>query len=85
MFHRNFFSLKRFNQNFLLREAQIAVQLSHPHLLPHYGIIRIDDRIGAVTPYMKLGNLASYTASFPGLDNVHLVSLLQEMRALPLQ
>lgn len=74
--------LRRTNQAFILREAQIAARLSHPHLLPHYGVIHIDDRIGAVTPYMKLGNLMSYITSFPNLDTLHLVGLFREMPTL---
>ncbi|KAH7927220.1 kinase-like protein [Leucogyrophana mollusca] len=53
------------------REAIIWSRLSHPNLLPFYGIFYLDDehsRISLISPWMEHGHIGEYLERFPGTD-----------------
>jgi hypothetical protein len=58
-------------------EAVTWRQLSHPNVLPFYGIHHLDDnpsRVSLVSPWMGNGRVTQFLKSFPTTDRVHLVS-----------
>ncbi|KAH7927211.1 kinase-like protein, partial [Leucogyrophana mollusca] len=53
------------------REAIIWSRLSHPNLLPFYGIFYLDDersRISLISPWMEHGHVGEYLERFPRTD-----------------
>ncbi|KAH7907368.1 kinase-like domain-containing protein [Hygrophoropsis aurantiaca] len=53
------------------REAIIWSQLSHPNLLPFYGIFYVDEeksRIALVSPWMEHGDLSQYLKNVPNAN-----------------
>ncbi|KAJ6526937.1 hypothetical protein DFH09DRAFT_1187168 [Mycena vulgaris] len=59
------------------REALIWRQLSHPNLLPFFGVYYLEDtkcRLGLVSPWMENGNIARYLKDNPaGINRLTLV------------
>lgn len=58
------------------REALIWRQLSHPNLLPFYGLYYLDSRLCLVSPWMENGHLLEFLRNAP-LDTNRL-SLVSE-------
>ncbi|KAG6834581.1 hypothetical protein H0H93_008772 [Arthromyces matolae] len=52
------------------REASIWAQLSHPNVLPFYGISRLNRRIAFITHWATNGNLKDYLEGTPEADRV---------------
>lgn len=51
--------------------------LSHPNILPFYGIYRMGDmygRLALISPWMGQGNLREYLENEPDVDRILLVS-----------
>ncbi|KAJ7779202.1 hypothetical protein B0H16DRAFT_808645 [Mycena metata] len=65
-------ALKDFSQ-----EALIWRQLSHPNLLPFYGLYYLEDRLCLVSPWMEHGNIMDFLAKKP--PNIHRVSLILDV------
>ncbi|KAF8211578.1 kinase-like domain-containing protein, partial [Mycena galopus ATCC 62051] len=62
-------SLKKFG-----REAIIWRQLSHPNLLPFFGLYMLDDRLSLVSPWMDNGDLKRFLSNPPpDIDRVSLI------------
>ncbi|KAJ6587863.1 kinase-like domain-containing protein [Mycena capillaripes] len=62
-------SLKKFG-----REALIWRQLSHPNLLPFFGLYMLDDRLCLISPWMDNGDLKHFLSnSSSGIDRVSLI------------
>ncbi|KAJ7741672.1 kinase-like domain-containing protein [Mycena metata] len=62
-------SLKKFG-----REALIWRQLSHPNLLPFFGLYTLDSRLCLISPWMDNGDLKSFLGRAPpGIDHLSLV------------
>lgn len=58
-------------------EAVIWRQLSHPNVLPFYGVFHLeDDRLCLVSPWMNNGNVVHFLESAPETKCVPLVSIL---------
>ncbi|KAJ7920371.1 kinase-like domain-containing protein, partial [Mycena leptocephala] len=55
------------------REAIIWRQLSHPNLLPFFGLYYLDERICLVSPWMSSGNIREFLNSAPYTDRVSLM------------
>jgi serine/threonine protein kinase len=58
-------------------EAVTWRQLSHPNLLPFYGIHHLNDnpsRLCLISPWMGNGRVTQFLKRFPTTDRVHLVS-----------
>ncbi|KAJ7176798.1 kinase-like domain-containing protein [Mycena filopes] len=64
------------------REALIWRQLSHPNLLPFYGLYYFEDRLCLVSPWMEHGNILEFLRKDP--PNINRVSLILDV-ALGLQ
>lgn len=61
------------------REAVVWRQLSHPNLLPFYGVFYLgdrNDRLCLVSPCMKNGNIIEFLQQNPGAERLPLVSLV---------
>ena len=59
------------------REAIVWSQLTHPNVLPFYGIYHLGDasgRIGLVSPWMGNGNLPEYLKTHPESRRLPFVS-----------
>lgn len=60
----------------LSHEALLWGQLSHPNILPFYGI-HINEvrrsRFGLVSPWMENGNVVNYVKQNPGVPRIPLV------------
>lgn len=59
------------------REAILWGHLSHPNILPFYGVYYLDDeyrRICLVSPWMENGNINEYLRTFPFAPRYLLVS-----------
>ncbi|KAJ6495962.1 hypothetical protein DFH09DRAFT_945965, partial [Mycena vulgaris] len=57
------------------REALIWRQLSHPNLLPFFGLYYIDTRLCLVSPWMENGHLVEFLRRAPEVDRLSLVSV----------
>ncbi|KAJ6571609.1 kinase-like domain-containing protein [Mycena capillaripes] len=56
------------------REALIWRQLSHPNLLPFFGMFYLDKRLCLVAPWMENGNIVQFIAKFPSeIDRISLI------------
>ncbi|KAF8211566.1 kinase-like domain-containing protein [Mycena galopus ATCC 62051] len=56
------------------REALIWRQLSHPNLLPFFGLYMLDSRLCLVSPWMDNGDLKHFLSKAPsGVDRVSLI------------
>lgn len=55
------------------REAILWGQLSHPNLLPFFGLYRFRSRMCIVSPWMENGPIPSYLENTPRVDRVLLV------------
>ncbi|KAJ7447905.1 kinase-like domain-containing protein [Mycena galericulata] len=56
------------------REALIWRQLSHPNLLPFFGMYTLDNRLCIVSPWMEYGHLQQFLRNAsPGIDRVSLI------------
>ncbi|KAF8211584.1 kinase-like domain-containing protein, partial [Mycena galopus ATCC 62051] len=56
------------------REALIWRQLSHPNLLPFFGLYMLDSRLCLVSPWMDNGDLKHFLSNAPsGVDRVSLI------------
>lgn len=65
------------------REAVVWGQLSHPNLLPFYGIFNLTDtrsRICLVSPWMVNGNVNDFLRRNPDADRQQLVSSLPQLQ-----
>ncbi|KAF8211573.1 kinase-like domain-containing protein [Mycena galopus ATCC 62051] len=63
-------SLKKFG-----REALIWRQLSHPNLLPFFGLYMLDDRLSLVSPWMDNGDLKHFLSNPPpDIDRISLIA-----------
>ncbi|KAJ7926346.1 kinase-like domain-containing protein, partial [Mycena leptocephala] len=63
-------SLKEFG-----REALIWRQLSHPNLLPFFGLYMLDSRLCLISPWMENGHLQQFLKNAPfGIDRVSLIA-----------
>jgi len=61
-------------------EAVLWRQLSHPNILPFYGIYRLDrsiQRLCLMAPWMENGNVVEFLRENPETYCVHLVSLMR--------
>ncbi|KAF7354991.1 Protein kinase domain-containing protein [Mycena sanguinolenta] len=59
------------------REALIWRQLSHPNLLPFFGLYMLEDRLCLVSPWMENGDLRLFlSVAPPDMDRVSLVFIL---------
>jgi serine/threonine protein kinase len=59
------------------REALIWRQLSHPNLLPFFGLYVLDNRLCLISPWMDNGDLKRFLGNAPsGIDRVSLVRVL---------
>ncbi|KAF7330808.1 Protein kinase domain-containing protein [Mycena venus] len=56
------------------REALIWRQLSHPNLLPFFGLYVLDDRPSLISPWMDNGDLNHFLNKTPGVDRVSLIA-----------
>ncbi len=59
-----------------MREAIVWSHLSHPNLLPFYGIYQVDDHLGRVclvSPWMENGNVTEYLKTHPDMPRLPLV------------
>ncbi|KAG6907606.1 hypothetical protein DXG01_008224 [Tephrocybe rancida] len=54
------------------KEVILWGQLSHPNVLPIYGVYRFQNRICLVSPWMEAGDIAQYLKDRPGADRVQL-------------
>ncbi|KAG6907607.1 hypothetical protein DXG01_008225 [Tephrocybe rancida] len=54
------------------KEVILWGQLSHPNVLPIYGVYRFQNRICLVSPWMEAGDIAQYLKYRPGADRVQL-------------
>ncbi|KAJ7511508.1 kinase-like domain-containing protein [Mycena galericulata] len=55
-------------------EAIIWRQLSHPNLLPFFGLYTLDDRLCLVSPWMESGDLQQFlTSAPPNIDHLSLI------------
>ncbi|RDB18377.1 Serine/threonine-protein kinase STY8 [Hypsizygus marmoreus] len=61
--------LKRFSA-----EAILWAQLSHPNLLPIYGLYRYTSRLCFVSPWMDNGDVTTYLKQIPDVDRTLLIS-----------
>jgi hypothetical protein len=55
-------------------------QLSHPNVLPFYGVYHLDDstrRLCLTAPWMENGNAVEFLMQYPETYCVHLVSLMR--------
>jgi serine/threonine protein kinase len=61
------------------REALIWRQLSHPNVLPFFGLYYLENRLCLVSPWMENGNMMEFlTNENPDLtDRLSLVSVLR--------
>lgn len=60
------------------REALIWRQLSHPNLLPFFGLYYVDSRLCLVSPWMENGHLLQFLRhTSTNIDRLSLVSLYQ--------
>ncbi|KAF8170301.1 kinase-like domain-containing protein, partial [Mycena galopus ATCC 62051] len=59
------------------REALIWRQLSHPNLLPFFGLYMLDNRLSLVSPWMDNGDLKHFLNN--GLSDVDRVSLITDV------
>ncbi|KAF9453397.1 kinase-like protein [Macrolepiota fuliginosa MF-IS2] len=60
----------------LLREGIVWSLLSHPCLLPFYGVCRLNDQIGRVcliSPWMDRGNISEYLKANPHTTRIPLI------------
>ncbi|KAJ7808155.1 hypothetical protein B0H13DRAFT_1668778, partial [Mycena leptocephala] len=56
-------------------EALIRCQLSHPNLLPFFGLYHLQNRLCLVSPWMENGNIYSFLTTFKELYSTdHLIS-----------
>jgi serine/threonine protein kinase len=58
-------------------EAVLWRQLSHPNILPFYGIYRLDDaplNLCLTAPWMENGNAVDFLKQYPETDCINLVS-----------
>ncbi|GLB37955.1 putative protein tyrosine kinase [Lyophyllum shimeji] len=55
------------------KEAILWGQLSHPNLLPFFGMFRFKHRISLVAPWMEHGNVNEYLTNHPGANRVLLI------------
>ncbi|KAJ7083012.1 kinase-like domain-containing protein [Mycena epipterygia] len=51
------------------REAVIWRQLSHPNLLPFYGLYYVENRVGLVSPWMENGHILKFLRNAPADTN----------------
>lgn len=57
------------------REALIWRQLSHPNLLPFFGLYTLDGRLSLASPWMENGHLQQYLKGWSrDIDRVSLVN-----------
>ncbi|KAG6832085.1 hypothetical protein H0H87_002913 [Tephrocybe sp. NHM501043] len=56
------------------KEAVLWEQLSHPNLLPIYGLYRLHDQLCLVSPWMEHGNVTQYLQMNQHADRVLLIS-----------
>jgi len=56
------------------REAAIWRQLSHPNLLPFFGLYVLQDRLSLISPWMDSGDLKHFLNNAPGIDRVSLIA-----------
>lgn len=57
----------------LSHEAMLWGQLSHPNLLPFYGLYRFRNRLCFVAPWMQNGAISTYLESHSNDNRVFLV------------
>lgn len=55
------------------KEALLWRQLSHPNVLPIYGLYRFKNRICLVSPWMDAGDISTYLQHNPDADRLQLV------------
>ncbi|KAF8991733.1 kinase-like domain-containing protein [Cyathus striatus] len=58
------------------KEAILWSQLSHPNLLPFYGVHHLGDELGRiclVSPWMDNGNIKVYLEHFPDVNRLYLL------------
>ncbi|KAJ7824652.1 kinase-like domain-containing protein [Mycena leptocephala] len=56
------------------REAVIWRQLSHPNLLPFFGLYYLDSRLCLVSPWMEHGHLLEFLSNIPSdMDRIFLI------------
>ena len=58
------------------REAILWAQLSHPNILPFYGLIKLGPRLAFVSRWATNGNLEEYLTDNPGTNRLLLVRYL---------
>ncbi|KAF7354921.1 Protein kinase domain-containing protein [Mycena sanguinolenta] len=57
------------------REALIWRQLSHPNLLPFFGLYKLEDRLCLISPWMENGDLRLFLSTAPpDIDRVSLIA-----------
>ncbi|KAF9555647.1 kinase-like protein [Agrocybe pediades] len=72
--------IRTYKDNWLkafLREAILWGQISHPNILPFYGVYHLDDerrRLCLVSSWMNHGNLNEYLCQYPDANRLSLVS-----------
>jgi len=52
------------------KEAILWGQLSHPNVVPFYGIYRFENRISFVAPWMEHGDVNAFLKSYPAVNRV---------------
>ncbi|KAG8908802.1 hypothetical protein FRB99_003040 [Tulasnella sp. 403] len=57
----------------LRREAKFWQGLQHEHLLPFFGMCKINRRVYIASPYILHGSLKNYVANFPGVNRIRLL------------
>lgn len=58
----------------IAREAILWRQLSHPSLLPFYGLYRLGPQLSFVSPWAENGRVVDFLAKYPDVDRTLLVS-----------